>query len=51
MTAQELESALEHWANATRPGGIGWNTIAPHLAKGSLLLLLDGLDEVPLAAR
>jgi formylglycine-generating enzyme required for sulfatase activity len=49
MTQQELENSLERWTNATRPGGVDWGIVGPHLERDSLLLLLDGLDEVPLS--
>ncbi|MFN0056506.1 MAG: SUMF1/EgtB/PvdO family nonheme iron enzyme [Planctomycetales bacterium] len=49
MTQKELEDSLLRWANATRPAGIDGGVVGPHLQRGSLLLLLDGLDEVPLS--
>ncbi len=50
LRQQELEAALARWVDAKRPAGITWNEVEPHLAAGSLLLLLDGVDEVPLSA-
>ena len=46
----ELESALSRWMDKSRFGGLGWSDFKPHLKNGSAFLLLDGLDEVPLAS-
>jgi predicted NACHT family NTPase len=46
-TAAELQTALRRWLDQTRPGGLAWSDVAPHLARGSLLLILDGIDELP----
>ncbi|MBL7044927.1 MAG: SIR2 family protein, partial [Pirellulaceae bacterium] len=48
LTADQLQTALKHWLDETRPGGLCWSDVTPHLAAGSLLLILDGVDEVPL---
>jgi hypothetical protein len=48
LTVDQLQTALKDWLDKTRPGGLCWCDVAPHLAGGSLLLILDGVDEVPL---
>ena len=47
LTAAQLQTALQRWLDQTRPGGLAWSDVAPHLARGSLLLILDGIDELP----
>ncbi|MCY2986686.1 MAG: SUMF1/EgtB/PvdO family nonheme iron enzyme [Planctomycetota bacterium] len=49
LAADQLQTALQRWLDKTRPGGLCWSDVAPHLAAGSLLLILDGVDEMPLA--
>ena len=49
LTQAELEASLDRWLRATRPGGLTWDDVAGHLAQGSVLLVLDGVDEIPLA--
>jgi hypothetical protein len=49
LTQAELEASLDGWLRATRPGGLAWDDVAAHLAQGSALLVLDGVDEIPLA--
>lgn len=48
MTEAELEAAIEHWVDIKQPGGLVWRVAGPHLEAGSMLLILDGVDEVPL---
>jgi len=48
LTVDQLQTALKQWLDETRPGGLCWSDVTPHLAAGSLLLILDGVDEVPL---
>jgi formylglycine-generating enzyme required for sulfatase activity len=48
MTRAELEAAIADWVDAKEPGGLAWSVAGPHLEAGSLLLILDGVDEVPL---
>lgn len=45
----ELRTALATWVDAKKPGGATWSVVEPHLEHGSLLLILDGMDEVPLS--
>jgi hypothetical protein len=48
MSQAELEDSLARWVDARKQGGLTWEIVQPHLQNGSLLLILDGLDEVPL---
>lgn len=48
LTRSELESALGNWVDTSTPGGLEWTDVAPHLEQGTALLILDGVDEVPL---
>ena len=47
---RSLGEALNEWVTATTPGGLTWNDVKSHLDHGSLLLILDGVDEVPLGS-
>ncbi len=47
LTPNQLHTGLKNWLDSTRPGGLCWSDVAPHLAAGSLLLILDGVDEMP----
>jgi len=49
LTQAELEASLGRWLRATRPGELTWDDVAAHLALGTALLILDGVDEIPLA--
>ena len=48
LTAAEFLLALKTWLERKRPGGLRWSDVEPNLAGGSLLLILDGIDELPL---
>lgn len=48
LTASQFEQALQGWLDHARPGGLSWKDVAPHVSGGSLLLILDGVDELPL---
>ena len=50
LNAIQFQSALEGWLNQTRPGGLTWSDVAPRLKAGSLLLILDGVDELALSS-
>ena len=49
LSASEFQTALEKWLQTTKPGGLTWNDVAQHLKVGSLLLILDGVDELPMS--
>ena len=49
MAAAELEEALSSWIDKKQLTGISGSDLASHLAHGSTLLILDGVDEVPLS--
>ena len=48
MSEAELKTALANWINTKQRGGLTWDIVEAHLAHGLLLLILDGMDEVPL---
>ncbi len=48
LSKTELTRALEAWIAATSPGDLEWAVLKAHLDEGSALLVLDGVDEVPL---
>ncbi len=43
----ELEAAISHWLDKKLPFGLTASSFERNLAEGNLLLLLDGVDEVP----
>ena len=45
-----LDAVLKDWATATKLGGLSWADVKSHLHHGSLLLILDGVDEIPLSS-
>ncbi len=49
MTPAELEAELVRWVDGKKPGGLPGAEVQLHLENGSLLLILDGFDEVPLS--
>ncbi|MBU0754223.1 MAG: NACHT domain-containing protein, partial [Planctomycetes bacterium] len=48
MTPAELEKILYAWVDAKDLGGLKSGVVKAHLKNGSLLLILDGMDEIPL---
>jgi formylglycine-generating enzyme required for sulfatase activity len=51
VTVSDLEDAVAAWIEKRRPDGLDATLFRAHLAHGSALLLLDGMDEVPVSAR
>ena len=49
LTAKQLESALQEWISEKKPDGLEWANFYAHLEQGSTLLVIDGVDEVPLS--
>jgi len=47
LTRTELEAALGRWIDEKKPGGLHSAILKAHLARGSALLVFDGVDEVP----
>ena len=47
LSAAAFQVALQEWVEAQKPGGLRWSDVEAHLVQGSLLLILDGVDEVP----
>jgi hypothetical protein len=48
LSQAEFEAVLAAWVEKKQPGDLQWANVQAHLDKGSLLLVLDGVDEVPL---
>jgi formylglycine-generating enzyme required for sulfatase activity len=49
LTVTDLEEALGRWVDRKRPDGLDSRLLRAHLAQGSVLLILDGMDEVPVS--
>jgi formylglycine-generating enzyme required for sulfatase activity len=47
LVRADLEAALGAWIDHIKPDGIDARLLQTHLAHGSALLILDGVDEVP----
>jgi formylglycine-generating enzyme required for sulfatase activity len=47
LTVSDLEDAIAAWVERKRPDGLDADLFRAHLAHGSALILLDGMDEVP----
>lgn len=46
---EQLQQGLERWLGEIRPSGLDHSLLAAHIAEGKALLILDGVDEVPLS--
>jgi formylglycine-generating enzyme required for sulfatase activity len=49
LSQAELEKALSAWVQAKLPADLAWTGVRPHIERGSALLIIDGVDEVPLS--
>jgi formylglycine-generating enzyme required for sulfatase activity len=45
----DLETAIGHWVEHVKPDGLDARLIQLHIEAGTALLILDGVDEVPLS--
>jgi hypothetical protein len=50
LSGSELEQALVRWLASRRPQGLAAEELCAHLERGTALLILDGVDEVPVSA-
>ncbi len=48
LSRAEFETVLADWIEKKQPGNLNWANVQAHLERGSLFLILDGVDEVPL---
>lgn len=46
LTVSDLEDAIGRWVDKKRPDGLDSRLLYEHLAHGSALIVLDGMDEV-----
>jgi hypothetical protein len=51
LTVSDLEDAVAAWVDRKRPDGLDAALFRAHLKHGSALLLLDGMDEVPVGMK
>ena len=51
LTVSDLEEAIGRWVDQKRPDGLDSRLLRAHLAYGSALLVLDGMDEVPVGQK
>ena len=51
LTVSDLEDAIGSWVEKRRPDGLDVALFRAHLAYGSVLLIVDGADEVPVAVK
>ena len=49
LSRAELEKSLGAWVQAKLPAGLAWTDVRAHVERGSALLIIDGVDEVPLS--
>ncbi len=47
LSGSELEQALVQWLASKQPKGLAAEELRAHLERGTALLILDGIDEVP----
>jgi formylglycine-generating enzyme required for sulfatase activity len=50
LTVSDVETAFVRWVDANAPAGLDASLVLAHLEWGSMLLILDGMDEVPVSA-
>jgi hypothetical protein len=46
-TGRQLENMLSAWTDSTSPGGLTPAVFRDELANGRLVVILDGVDEIP----
>jgi hypothetical protein len=49
LSGAEFLDACRHWIESAQPPGLLWTDVIAHLDAGSALVILDGVDEVPLS--
>jgi formylglycine-generating enzyme required for sulfatase activity len=47
LTISDLEDAIGRWVDRKRPDGLDSDLLLSHIEQGSALVVLDGMDEVP----
>ena len=50
LTRSDLERAMGDWIDRKQPDGLDSRLLLDHLEQGDALLVLDGMDEVPVSA-
>jgi formylglycine-generating enzyme required for sulfatase activity len=50
LTVSDLEEAIGRWVDRKRPHSLDSHLLRAHIAHGSALLVLDGMDEVPVSS-
>ena len=51
LSAAQFEKAMGIWFENKHPDGIGWQDVQAHFAIGNALIIIDGVDEVPMKAK
>lgn len=49
LSRAELEAVFGAWVGVKKLPGLAWPDVRAHIVRGSALLILDGVDEVPLS--
>ncbi len=49
LSRAQFEKILAAWFGAIQPEGLQWSEVQAHLEAGSALIIIDGVDEVPVA--